>query len=118
MKRIIIATLFGLLFGFICFSMASFSGNLAWPVGVQIILSRTLIGFAIGISCLKLYHWSIHGIIMGLVFSLPLAFSSLMAPENSDFTPKQMLISILVMGVIYGFLTELFTSFVFKAKQK
>ena len=116
-KRIIVATLAGVLFGFICFGLASCgSGDLAWPIAVQIIVSRTLIGFAIGISCLSMGHWSIHGLIMGIIFSLPLAFSGLMAPDNPDFSKAAMFGSTIVMGMIYGFLIELITSLLFKAK--
>ena len=118
MKRIIIATLAGLLFGLICFFMASMNGEMPWPVTLEILFSRTLIGFAIGISCLNLKHWSLHGIIMGLIFSLPLAFSVLMAPETPEFNPANIFIATIVMGVIYGFLIELITSVLFKAKQK
>lgn len=118
MKRLIIATISGLLSGLICYTLASSSGSLPMPVALQIILSRTLIGFAIGISCLKLGHWSVHGIVMGLLFSLPLAFSGIMASENPDFTKEMIFTSTLLMGIIYGFLIELITSILFKAKQK
>jgi len=116
MNRIIIATLLGLVFGFVCFGFACSGGELPLAVTLQIIASRTLIGFAIGISSLKI-HWSLHGILMGFLFSLPLAFSGLMAPEDPEFSKSMMLISTIIMGVIYGFLIELFTSVVFKAKQ-
>ena len=119
MKRVIIATLFGFLFGCVCCGFAcSGPDELPLPVLLQIIASRTLIGFAIGISNLNLKHWTLHGILMGLIFSLPLAISGLMASESPDFTPEMILISTFVLGAIYGFLIELFTSVVFKAKQK
>lgn len=103
-KRIIIATLCGVIFGFVCISFASKGGNaLPYPIFWQILLSRTLIGFAIGISSLK-FHWTLHGLLMGLFFSLPLAFSGLMAPENPEFKPIMMFVSTVVMGMIYGFL--------------
>ncbi len=115
-KRVVIATLFGLLFGFVCFGLASSSGNLPTPAAFQIIIERTLIGFAIGISVLSLGHWSIHGLVMGLIFSLPLAISGLMAPENPQFSKTMMLVSTIVLGMIYGLLIEFFTSGVFKAR--
>lgn len=118
MKRLVVSTLSGLLFGLVCFFMASCSGDLPLAVSLQIILSRTLIGFAIGISSLKLGHWAVHGIVMGLIFSLPLAFSGLMASENPEFTKEMIFASTLVMGIIYGFLIELITSILFKTKQK
>ncbi|MFC1770733.1 hypothetical protein ACFLZV_02500 [Candidatus Margulisiibacteriota bacterium] len=118
MKRIIIATLSGLVFGFVCYGLASSGpGALPCAVGYQIVVSRTLIGFAIGISCLSLGHWSIHGLVMGLIFSLPLAFSGLMAPETQDFTKSGMFIMTVVIGMVYGLLIELITSVIFKAKQ-
>ena len=62
MKRVIVATVSGVFFGFVCFGLASSSpGSMPLPVVLQIIASRTLIGFAIGISSLSLGHWSVHG---------------------------------------------------------
>lgn len=118
MKRVIIATLSGLLFGFVCFGIASSSpGTLSLPLVLQIIVSRTLIGFAIGISSLSLGHWSIHGLFMGLIFSLPLAFSGLMAPDNPEFSKTAMWVWTVVLGMVYGLLIELITSVFFKARQ-
>jgi hypothetical protein len=116
MKRIIISTLAGIAFGFVCYGFACSSGELPLAVSLQIIASRTLIGFTIGISVLKM-HWSLHGILIGLLYSLPLAFSGLMAPENPEFSKTMMLVSTIVMGVIYGFLIELITSVLFKTKR-
>ena len=118
MKRVIVATGSGVLFGFVCFGLAaSSSGALPLPVVFQIIASRTLIGFAIGISSLSLIHWSVHGLFMGLLFSLPLGFSGLMAPDNPEFTKTAMWVWTVVLGMIYGLLIELITSVFFKARQ-
>ncbi|MFC1968130.1 hypothetical protein ACFLVX_01905 [Chloroflexota bacterium] len=118
-KRIIVATLSGVLFGFVCFGIAfSSSGALEWPVALQLIVSRTLIGFAIGISCISLGHWTIHGVLMGLIFSLPLAFSGLMAPESLEFSKAGMFLWTVILGMIYGLLIEVITSVVFKAKHQ
>jgi hypothetical protein len=115
-KRIVVATLSGVLFGFVCLGLASSGpGELPMPVILQILSSRTLMGFAIGISCLRLGHWSIHGAVMGLVFGLPVAFGGLMA-QNPSFSPTDMFVSTLFIGVIYGLLTELITSVFFKAR--
>lgn len=118
-KRIIIATLSGLLFGFVCFGLASSGPSpLPWPVAVQIILSRTLIGFAIGISAMTFGHWSINGLIMGLIFNLPLAFSGVMAPDNPDFNKTTMFVWTVGLGMIYGVLIEAITTGLFKAGMK
>ena len=116
-KRLLIATLSGLVCGFICFGLAS-SGpaKLPVPVALQIIIERTLIGFAIGISSLTLKHWSLHGIIMGFIFSIPLAISGLMAPDNPEFSKTMMFVMTIVLGMIYGLLIETVTTKLFKAK--
>jgi hypothetical protein len=116
-KRVTVATLSGVLFGFVCYGLASMgSEELAWPVAVQIIASRTLIGFAIGISCLTVVHWSLYGLLMGLVFSIPLAFSGLMAPASPDYSTTEMFVWTIVLGMVYGLLIEVITSAIFKAK--
>ncbi len=115
-KRIIVATFMGLLCGLACFGLASGGKTpLPWPVAVQIIVSRTLIGFALGASSLFLFHWSLRGALFGILFSLPLAFSCLMAPENPEFSHAMIFGSTLFMGMIYGIFIELVTSVFFRA---
>ena len=113
--RLIVATLSGLLFGFVCFGLASSGGELPMPVAYQIIAERALIGFAIGISVLKLGHWALHGLVMGFLVSIPLAFSGLMAPENPAYTKLTMFVMTILLGMIYGVLIELITTKFFKA---
>jgi hypothetical protein len=117
-KRLSIATLLGVVFGFVCYGLAS-SGNseLTTIMAVNIILSRTLIGFGIGISRFPFKHWALHGAIMGLIFSIPAGFGALASPENPEFNHSMMFTSTIVMGIIYGFLIELITSVLFNAKQ-
>ena len=116
-KRFTVATLSGVLFGVVCYALAS-SGpdKLAWPVVLQIITSRTLIGLAIGISSLRLVHWSVHGLVMGLLFSVPLAFSGLMAPDSPQYSKASMFVMTVVLGMIYGLLIEVITSRIFNAR--
>jgi hypothetical protein len=115
-KRLVVATISGLAFGFVCFGFASSGPNaLAWPVALQIITERTLIGVAIGISVLKLGHWSVHGLVMGLIFSIPLAISGMMAPDNPEFSKTAMFVWTVVLGMIYGLLIEVITTKLFKA---
>ena len=117
-KRFIIAALLGVVFGFICYGFASSGQNeISTVLAVNIILGRTLIGVAVGISRFSLKHWSLHGIIMGLVFSLLAAFGVMLGPENPELNHTVLLVSTIVMGMIYGFLIELITSVLFKAKQ-
>lgn len=116
-KRFFVATLSGVLFGFVCFGLASSGPEpLPWPVALQIILSRTLIGVAIGLSRFTFGHWTIHGLVLGLLFSLPLAFGGYMAPDNPQINKDVMFIWTVALGMIYGLLIELITSVLFKAK--
>ncbi|MEI6748026.1 MAG: hypothetical protein ACOYMF_08415 [Bacteroidales bacterium] len=118
-KRLVISTLLGVVFGFVCFGFASSGSNeVSIYLALNIILSRTLIGVAIGINRFSCKHWALHGILMGFIFSLPMAFGAMLAPENPEFNHNMIFISSLVMGVIYGFLIELITSVLFKAKQE
>lgn len=113
-KRVTVATIFGLICGIICMWLASRNAPIPWAIKMQILANRTLIGFAIGISALKMKWW-IHGPLMGLVFSLPLGFSSMMA---IGFSPIWMFLITVLMGVIYGLIIELFTTVVLKAGAK
>ena len=118
MKRIIVATVAGFVLGWICVGFASGGGCQALPLPamLQILASRTLIGFAIGISCLQLYHWSIHGLVMGAIFSVPLAFGGLMAPENPECSSCAILFCTILMGMLYGLLIEVVATVICKTK--
>ena len=112
-KRILIATLFGVISGLVCWGLSSSGGPQPWFFAVATILSRTLIGFAIGISVFKIQWW-LHGVIMGLIFSLPMAFQAFYIPGKEIY----IFFGTLIMGIIYGFFIELFTTVVFKAGAK
>ncbi len=109
-KRLILATLFGIVFGFVCWILSSSGGPQLWFAAVSIITGRTLIGFGIGISVLKIKWWW-HGIIIGFLFSVPAAFNGFYVPGREIF----IFLNTIIMGVIYGFLIELLTTIVFKA---
>jgi hypothetical protein len=91
--------------------MASTNPNPVEPVTATtkwlILLSRTMMGFMIGISALRMTWW-LHGITLGLVSSIPMMIPVLDNPAIAVGT--------VVMGMIYGFLTELITSVFFKAR--
>lgn len=110
-KRVVIATICGIIFGFICLGFAMSDPNsaaaLTAPIKLNIILSRTLLGFMLGISALRLKWW-LHGIILGFISSIPMAVAVM---DRSEI-----MIGTVVMGMIYGLLTELVTTILFKAK--
>lgn len=117
-KRLIIASLMGLFFGFVCYGLAS-SGSSQFPaeIAASMIIGRLLIGFAIGISLLKMKHWSLHGLFMGFIFGLPAAFGAMAGGDNPEYSGWSMFLLTLIAGMIYGLLIELITTVVFKARQ-
>ena len=110
MKRIMIATLFGLFAGGLC-ATALFAGgflkftavNLVW-----ILLNRTVMGFAIGASGLKL-RWAWNSIVMGLVVGSVFSYFLFMNLGLGVLPP----VNALVNGV-FGLIIEFFTTVVFK----
>ncbi len=117
-KRLVISTVLGLICGLICYGFAmSGQKEVSTALALNVILSRALIGVAIGISRFTLIHWALHGIVMGFVFSLPAGFGAMLGSENPDFSHTMLMILVIMMGMFYGFLIELLTSVVFKEKQ-
>jgi K+-transporting ATPase c subunit len=107
-KRVVIATICGVIFGFVCLMLASSNPNpLPNMAKWQIVLGRTMLGFVIGISALRL-NWWLHGIVLGFILSIPMAI-----PVLNDM---KIAVGTMVMGMIYGFLTELIATIIFKAK--
>lgn len=110
MKRIVISTLFGLLAGCACAGLIFSSGYLKFTVVtlLWILLNRTIMGFVIGTSGLKL-HWAWHGVLMGLVVGEIFSYFLFMSFgwKALAFTP--------IGNALFGFLIELFTTKVFKA---
>jgi hypothetical protein len=110
-KRILIATFVGLICGLICLGLAS--SNPSQPISLAIKLSiltgRTLLGFTIGISALKM-NWWLHGITLGVITSIPMAVPIYNEPA--------IFLGTFVMGIIYGILIEFVTTKLFKAKRQ
>lgn len=116
-KRLIIASILGLLFGFVCYGFAnSGGGEISTILALNIILGRMLIGVAIGISRFPMKHWALHGLVMGLIFSIPAGLGAMMGGGTTEMSAEALLISTIVMGGIYGILIELITTVLFKAK--
>ncbi|HPI18809.1 MAG TPA: hypothetical protein PKY56_00425 [Candidatus Kapabacteria bacterium] len=115
MKRIITTTILGIIFGVIC-TQISHQGDEALAIGsfISILLSRALLGFAIGISKLKM-DWWFHGIVLGGIFSLPLAFNVF---SNECQNQILLFFGFIFLGIIYGFLIELITSVLLRMKNK
>jgi len=111
MKRIMIATLFGLVAGVLCatatfsFGILEFTKvNLVW-----VLLNRAVMGFAIGTSGLKL-RWAWNGIVMGLVVGSIFSYFLFM-----NFGLGMLArVNLLIGNPIFGLMIEFFTTVVFK----
>lgn len=110
MKRITIAILFGVVAGLICASGGFAAGILKFSVInlVWVLLNRMVMGFAIGISSLKL-HWAWNGAVIGIVVGSIFSYSLFMN------TGLQLLpvMNFFVNG-LFGLMIEFFTTKVFK----
>lgn len=107
-KRVLIATTSGFIFGMVCVLMASSGPDpVDWATKMTILFSRGLMGFTIGVSAIRL-NWWLHGIIIGLIGSIPMVFPIMEQPG--------IVFGTFLMGAIYGLLTELITTKLFKAK--
>jgi len=108
-RRVIIATLLGFTAGILCYLGGKFLGKEFNTVTfLMIILHRTVLGFVIGISALRI-QWAFHGTLIGLIVGLP--GYPLIYSEGG-------LLAYSVMGVVWGFIIEFLTSVVFKAKSE
>lgn len=105
--RILVATLFGVVAGGFCATFTFSSGvKFSLILLFWILLNRTVMGFVIGISALKL-HWAWNGVLIGLIvgsiFSYWLAMGGM---KLALLTP--------IGNALFGFLIELMTTVVCK----
>jgi hypothetical protein len=110
--RVLVSTVLGFIFGIVCYLLAK-SGSTeplgAWVVW-SIIFGRTLIGFVIGISAWRI-NYLLHGVLIGLIVSFPLALGSGTKGTNIFWMT-------LIMGGIYGFFIALITNLIVKEKKE
>jgi hypothetical protein len=112
-KRVKIATATGFSTGVLCYYLVStFPGRPHLFVVLNFFLFRTLAGFIIGISNIKSVGWALHGIGIGALVSIPLAF---MIPGNNEVCKTSMFLVVIMLGSVYGLLIEAVTSQLFNA---
>ncbi len=109
--KILLATILGFIAGLVCWRIASSGGPMPGSMVWSIILSRTLIGFVIGISAWRINYLA-HGILIGLIISLPMAFA------GASMKGAKIFWGTLVLGIIYGFLIALITNLVVREKKE
>ncbi|MGA3049632.1 MAG: hypothetical protein ABSD67_23710 [Terracidiphilus sp.] len=108
MKRIVTATFFGLLMGAVCASLLFASGIMKFAVItlVFVLLNRAVMGFAIGISGLKM-HWTWNGVVMGIAVGSIFSYFLFMSLGLWMFP----VVNFFVNG-LFGLLIEFFTTVV------
>ena len=117
-KRLIISVILGMIAGLVCALlskpslMAQLPAEMVPGVMCNTALNRTFIGFMIGISCWRM-HWTLHGIIIGFLGSLPISAPLIAQPDGVI-----VFVMMTVGGAVWGFLIELFTTVVFKAPMR
>ena len=113
-KRLLVAVVVGFATGVICYAGGRFGlkDEISVPMIVYILVNRTLIGFVIGISPIRL-HWAPHGLLIGVVVGLPFTAGCLLEAGNTKTA-----LAALILGAVYGLLVELFASVVFKAPRR
>ncbi len=112
-KRFWICLVLGFIAGLICAWMgcSQVPEDIRTMVFWSTVLNRAFIGFTIGISAWKM-RWALHGTVIGLIGSLPLSFPLIFSPDAGF----GVFLMYTVAGAVWGFLIELVTSVVFKAK--
>jgi len=108
-SRVLITTVFGLVFGIICLFAVRYTVGIAfWPLGVSYLVHHIVLGFAIGVSAWKM-HWAAHGTIWGALFGIFTAIAAV-GTTNNPFGN-------FVFTVIWGFLIETIATKGFKQAQ-
>lgn len=112
MNRITMATVLGLIAGMICMLGG-------WSLGVKmtlasvlfVLLNRTVLGFVIGVSSLRM-HWAWHGALMGIVVGSIFSYSIFLMGEARIFV-----VGTIVGSIVFGLLIEFITTVVFNHPQ-
>ena len=113
-SRVLITTVFGLVFGIICMVLVRYEVGIAfWPMGVSYLVHHIVLGFAIGVSAWKM-HWAAHGAIWGALFGTFTAIAAVGTANNwlgiGPFVN-------FVLTVVWGFLIETIATKGFKQAQ-
>ena len=112
--RLISSVILGTIFGIVCWLGISYSPFAAVDMTLALILgtilNRSLIGFCIGISNWKKMNYLVHGLVMGLIVTIPLSIFPLVAGQI-----VMGFVSLEIAGAVYGLLTELIVTKLLKA---
>jgi hypothetical protein len=106
-KRVVVATILGLICAGICLLLGHYAGGTPWSYSFVLagIANRTMMGVVIGVMGWKASPF-LRGPLFGLLMSL--------GPAFAFWTPDKT-VPYLVAGTIYGFLIDVITTKVAKA---
>jgi hypothetical protein len=109
--RIVAATILGAVAGIVCWQLGKSSEKITLdlPMILGIIANRTLLGFIIGISGLRGLNYLVHGVIIGLVATIPMSIYPLAGGDVVSFALLE------AAGAVYGLLIELVVTRLLKA---
>jgi len=107
-KRVVVATLLGLLAGIVCY-FGGLSAGVSYTTEMMLstILDRTLIGFVIGISAIEM-NYLLHGALIGALITWPISVYGGMYGFNI----------LMAFGIAYGILIEFITTNLLKLPAK
>jgi len=110
-SRLVTTTILGAVFGVICMLLSRYAGEgiAFWPLGVSFLLHHAVMGFAIGVSPLRM-NWAAHGAFWGALFGVFLTISVVGVVQNP--------LGWFVGPVVWGFLVELLATKAFKQPQE
>lgn len=112
MKRIVTATVLGIIAGLLCIAGGTALGVSITPARFfWVVLNRALLGFVIGISALRL-AWAWHGALMGVLVGSLFSYTAFMLDS-----PGLVIAATLAASMIFGVGIEFFTTVVFQHPQ-
>ena len=111
-KRIIIATLSGVLVGFICYYLGLYFEVIEKDLTIffWIMINRITLGFVIGISILKM-DWALHGAIIGAIMGIIFTYYIYMVTSAWE-----LIIASFIINILFGMTIDFITSVVFKCE--
>ena len=113
MKRLLIATAFGVVAGLLCVAIGTIlAGQITPRYFAWALLNRTLLGFVIGISGLRM-HWAWHGSVLGVIVGSLFAYSLYLLAS-----PAWMVPAVMAGSAVFGLMIEFFTTVVFRQPQQ
>ena len=106
-KRVVSATILGIICGVICINLGHFLGGTEWSVPFVLagLANRGMMGVVIGVI-----GWKASPFLRGPLFGLLMSLGPAIAFWTPDKTAPY-----LIVGTLYGFLIDVLTTKVFKA---